>query len=47
MDARSAMSHTYDFSKFEQVIADTARRYLAAMEELYMFFLAAEADYGG
>jgi nucleotidyltransferase substrate binding protein (TIGR01987 family) len=47
MDARNAMSHSYDSSKFEQVIADIARRYLAAMDELYMFFSAKEAEYGG
>ena len=47
LDARNKMSHTYDFSKFEQVIADISKRYLAAMESLYMFFLEKEADYAG
>jgi len=47
LDARNKMSHTYDFSKFEQVIADISKRYLAAMESLYMFFLEKEAAYGG
>lgn len=47
LDARNKMSHTYDFSKFEQVIADISQRYLAAMEALYMFFLEKEAGYGG
>jgi nucleotidyltransferase substrate binding protein (TIGR01987 family) len=47
LDARNKMSHTYDFSKFEQVIADISQRYLAAMEALYMFFLEKEADYDG
>lgn len=45
LDARNKMSHTYDFSKFEQVIADIASRYLAAMDALYMFFLEKEAGY--
>ncbi len=45
LDARNKMSHTYDFSKFERVIADIAQRYLAAMEALYMFFLAKEAEH--
>lgn len=47
LDARNKMSHTYDFSKFEQVIADIARHYLAAMEEIYMFFLEKEAEHAG
>jgi nucleotidyltransferase substrate binding protein (TIGR01987 family) len=45
LDARGKISHTYDFSKFEQVIADISKRYLAAMESLYMFFLGKEAEY--
>lgn len=47
LDARNKMSHTYDFSKFEQVINDISQRYLAAMEALYMFFLEKEVNYGG
>jgi nucleotidyltransferase substrate binding protein (TIGR01987 family) len=47
LDARNKMSHTYDFSKFEQVVNDVSQRYLAAMEALYMFFLEKEANYDG
>jgi nucleotidyltransferase substrate binding protein (TIGR01987 family) len=47
LDARNKMSHTYDFSKFEQVINDITISYLTAMETLYMFFLEKEANYGG
>jgi nucleotidyltransferase substrate binding protein (TIGR01987 family) len=46
LDARNKMSHTYDFSKFEQVIDDISRRYLEAMEEIYMFFLEKEVGFG-
>lgn len=37
----------YDFSKFEQLIANIAQRYLAALDALYMFFLEKEAEYAG
>ncbi len=39
LDARNKMSHTYDFAKFEKVIADIRSSYLASMEEVYLFFL--------
>lgn len=39
LDARNKMSHTYDSSEFEQVIADIQKHYLAAMGELYEYFL--------
>jgi nucleotidyltransferase substrate binding protein (TIGR01987 family) len=45
LDARNKMSHTYDFSKFEQVIADISQHYLAAMDALHMFFLQKEAEH--
>jgi len=45
LDARNKMSHTYDFSKFEQVIDDISQHYLAAMDALYTFFLEKEAGY--
>lgn len=35
LDARNKMSHTYDFKKFEAVIADINAEYLAIMESLY------------
>lgn len=44
LDARNRMSHTYDFQKFEVVIENIRDRYLAAMEDLYMFLLEKEAD---
>jgi nucleotidyltransferase substrate binding protein (TIGR01987 family) len=47
MDARNEMSHTYDFSRFERVIADIAQHYLAALEALYEFFLEKEAEHDG
>jgi nucleotidyltransferase substrate binding protein (TIGR01987 family) len=45
LDARNKMSLTYDFSKFEQVIADISQHYLAAMDALRMFFLEKEAEH--
>ena len=39
LDARNRMSHTYNLETFEKVIEEVARRYLAAMEELYAFLL--------
>ncbi len=39
LDARNRMSHTYNFSTFEQVIADIQSDYLAAFDELYEFLL--------
>jgi len=39
LDARNKMSHTYDFVEFEKVILEIQQRYLAVMEELYMFLL--------
>ena len=35
LDARNKMSHTYDFKKFEVVIADIQSKYLTAMDDLY------------
>ncbi|MDR0356375.1 MAG: nucleotidyltransferase substrate binding protein [Deltaproteobacteria bacterium] len=45
LDARNKMSHTYDFSKFEQALSDISQSYLAARDELHMFFLNKEANY--
>ncbi|MBN2804334.1 MAG: nucleotidyltransferase substrate binding protein [Deltaproteobacteria bacterium] len=39
LDARNKMSHTYDESKFEEVIEDIQNSYFPAMEELYFKFL--------
>jgi nucleotidyltransferase substrate binding protein (TIGR01987 family) len=39
LDARNKMSHTYDFKKFEEVIADIQKHYLAAIEALYFKLL--------
>jgi nucleotidyltransferase substrate binding protein (TIGR01987 family) len=39
LDARNKMSHAYDLAKFEKVITDIRSGYIAAMEEIYMFFL--------
>ena len=33
--ARNLMAHTYDFAKFEAVIANISSRYLAVLGELY------------
>ena len=35
IDARNAMSHTYDFKKFEAVITDISAEYLTVMDDLY------------
>lgn len=35
LDARNAMSHTYDFKKFTQVIEEITQKYLACFGELY------------
>ena len=34
---RNLMSHTYDFSKFQEVVAALRDRYIAALETLYLF----------
>jgi len=39
LDARSKMSHTYDFKKFEEVIDAINRRYLTVISELYLKLL--------
>ena len=39
LDARNKMSHTYDFKKFEEVIEDIKKHYLAVVEALYFKLL--------
>jgi nucleotidyltransferase substrate binding protein (TIGR01987 family) len=39
LDARNKMSHTYDFTLFNTVIADIQKSYLAAMDTLYFELL--------
>lgn len=46
LDARNKMSHTYDASAADQVVEDIATRYLAAMEDLYRFLTAKDAEHG-
>ena len=36
---RNLMSHTYDFAKFEQVIAEIRACYLGLLDELYFQLL--------
>ena len=35
LDTRNAMSHTYDFKKFEKAIEEIAKKYLKCFSELY------------
>ena len=35
LDTRNAMSHTYDFKKFEKAIEEIAKNYLKCFSELY------------
>ncbi len=35
LDSRNAMSHTYDFKKFELAIEEIEKKYLACFSELY------------
>ena len=37
---RNLLSHTYDFSKFQEVLDAVVERYLYAQEQLYDWFLA-------
>jgi nucleotidyltransferase substrate binding protein (TIGR01987 family) len=39
IDHRNLLSHTYDFSVFEQAVEAIAEHYLPAMEKLHAFFL--------
>ena len=39
LDNRNLLSHTYDFSVFEQAVKAIAEHYLSAMELLHKFFL--------
>ena len=38
LDHRNLLSHTYDFSVFEQAVEAIAKNYLPAMEKLHEFF---------
>ena len=44
LDARNKMAHTYNFSRFEQVIQDIQKHYLAVIEALYFRLLEANLD---
>ena len=46
LDARNNMSHIYDALAADQVVEDIATRYLAAMEDLYRFLTAKDAEHG-
>ena len=39
LDNRNLLSHTYDFSVFEQAVKAIAEHYLPAMEKLHAFFI--------
>jgi len=39
LDNRNLLSHTYDFSVFEQAVDAIAADYLPAMEKLHVFFV--------
>ena len=39
LDNRNLLSHTYDFSVFEQAVKAIAEHYLPAMEKLHGFFI--------
>jgi nucleotidyltransferase substrate binding protein (TIGR01987 family) len=39
LDHRSLLSHTYDFTVFDQAVKAIAGRYLPAMEQLHTFFI--------
>ena len=40
LDHRNMLSHTYDFSVFEQAVTAISERYLPAMARMHLFFLA-------
>ena len=44
LDSRNKMSHTYNFSRFEEVIKKIQQSYLAAMDEFHFFLLAKEMN---
>ena len=46
LDACNKMSHIYDALAADQVVEDIANRYLAAMEDLYRFLAAKDAEHG-
>ena len=37
--SRNLMSHTYDFTKFEEISKDVEKKYLPAMRQLEQYFL--------
>jgi len=42
MLSRNALSHTYDFEQFKQVIAKVKEQYLVELEKTYMYFISKE-----
>ena len=41
---RNLLSHTYDFSKFQEVLDAVVSRYLSAQEQLYEWFLTRQME---
>ena len=39
---RNALSHTYDFERFNQAVVNIKERYLAELEKAYRFFMNKE-----
>ena len=44
MLSRNALSHTYDFEQFKQVIVKIKERYLSEFEKTYMYFMDKELN---
>lgn len=47
LDARNKMSHTYNFSVFEEVIVEIQTHYLSLLDELYEFLLSKSLEQNG
>ena len=41
---RNLLSHTYDFSKFQEVLYAEVKRYLSAQEQLHEWFLTRQME---
>ena len=41
---RNLLSHTYDFSKFQEVLDAVVKRYLSAQEQLHEWFLTRQME---
>jgi nucleotidyltransferase substrate binding protein (TIGR01987 family) len=44
MLSRNALSHTYDFEQFKQVIVKIKERYLSEKEKEYLYFMAKDLE---